>query len=340
MYRVLITGANGVLGSALSKLFLKLGNDVSAIDIVREEECWRLRNLEIMDQIQYNWKGSQDLTTEDLKGIDLVIDCAIGFPDRPFGTSSPRATVSANLAPAIGLLEAVRGSYEKPPIIYPSSFNSLYGNRGVYAETTAVAPTSIYGWTKTAVEQLYRTYHTSFGIPIIITRVGSGYGEMMRTDELVARLIYSALQKKIFKLKSPYSKRLWTYLGDVVDAYRAIIERSAYGHNERFFRDLKSTSFVLNIAGNAKDQILNNVELSELISEIVGNPFEIRLLDYYEPGELIEGIPVDFSINAEFTRNLLRWKPSHTLVNGLGKTVNWFVENSNRVGIWNIYQKT
>ncbi|MEM0133644.1 MAG: NAD-dependent epimerase/dehydratase family protein, partial [Thermoplasmatales archaeon] len=70
-----------------------------------------------------------------------------------------------------------------------------------------------YRWTKAAAEQLYQTYHHSFGIPIFIARVGSSYGEMMRTDELVAKVIMSNLQNKEFTLRSPYSKRLWTYLG-------------------------------------------------------------------------------------------------------------------------------
>lgn len=134
-------------------------------------------------------------------GCDLVVDCAIGFPDRPFGTSSPKASINSNLGPAIGLLESHRKMSDPPPVICPGSFNSLYGNRCVYSESTSVNPTYIYGWTKAAVEQLYRTHHHSFGIPVIITRVGSSYGEMMRTDELVARIITANLQGREFSLR-------------------------------------------------------------------------------------------------------------------------------------------
>ncbi|MEM0136708.1 MAG: hypothetical protein QXU18_16015 [Thermoplasmatales archaeon] len=42
----------------LSKLFLKLGNDVPVTDIARRDECWRLLNLGIMNEIEYDWKAS------------------------------------------------------------------------------------------------------------------------------------------------------------------------------------------------------------------------------------------------------------------------------------------
>ena len=334
MERILISGGNGVLGSSLSKLFLKLGNDVSVTDIIRRDECWRLLDLGIMDEVEYNWIASQDISPEYLKGFDLIIDCAIGFPDRPFGTGSPRAAINANLDPAVGMLEALRKLSDPPPVIYPSSFNSLYGNHGVYDESTFVNPTSIYGWTKAAAEQLYQTYHHSFGIPILITRVGSSYGEMMRTDEVVAKVIMANLQNKAFALRSPYSKRLWTYLGDVMSAYEAIVKRSDYGQNALFKDEIDSRNSVINVAGNVNDEITNNVELCRLISNITGAETEVRIEDYYEPGENIRGQPVNFDINADWSRTLLKWSPHYSLREGLEKTIIWFSGNYMKVTAW------
>ncbi len=327
MPHILITGGNGVLGSALSNLFLGMGNDVTIIDIVRREECWRLKKLEILDKVEYLWKASQDTSKEDLRDVDLIIDCAIGFPDRPFGTSSPVFTVDANIGPALGLLQAVRELNEKPLIIYPSSFNALYGSSGIYNELTFANPTTLYGWTKSAVEQLYRTYYHSFDIPIIITRVGSGYGEMMRTDEIVAKLILSALKKEKFYLRSPHSKRLWTYMGDVVSAYESIAKITDYGHNLNVLKDLNSNFFNLNIAGNRDDEIVDNMQLADIISELIGSSLRIDLLKEYEPGELVNGSPINFRFDAKLTRSLLQWKPNFSLREGLEKTVNWFACN-------------
>jgi nucleoside-diphosphate-sugar epimerase len=316
-------------------MFLKLGIDVSVSDITRVDECLRLSELEIMDQVEYIWRASQDLSPADLNGLDLIVDCAIGFPDRPFGTASPRTAISANIEPAVGLLESLRKLSDPPLVIYPSSFNSLYGNNGVYDENTPVNPTSVYGWTKAAVEQLYRTYHHSFGIPILITRVGSSYGEMMRTDELVAKVILANLQNQSFSLRSPYSKRLWTYVGDVVNSYEAIVKTSDYGHDSNFLRKVNSMNTVINVAGNVGDQILSNLEISKLIGEIMNSGASPKLHDFYEPGEIVDGKPVDFGINADLSRSLIAWEPEHTLREGLEKTVEWFTNKFGRVRMWN-----
>lgn len=289
----------------------------------------------IIDQIEYKWKASQDISQNDLDGIDLVIDCAIGFPDRPFGNESPRTAIGANLDPAVGLLESLRKLSTSPPVIYPSSFNALYGTRGSYDENTAVNPASIYGWTKAAVEQLYRTYHYSFGIPVIITRVGSSYGKMMRTDELIAKIILSNLQKREFSLRSPYSRRLWTYLEDVISLYEAMVKRSDYGYDMDFLNEIESKNSILNVAGNAGDEILNNVQIANLIGEVMDSDSAVKLNNYYEPGEMINGRPVEFTIYAEWSRNLIGKAPEHTLREGIRKTVEWFAEKNGKVGVWN-----
>lgn len=335
MAKVLITGGNGVLGSSLSEMLLKMGDEVIVTDITRVDECWRLIEKGILDQIEYKWKASQDLSYMDLKGIDLVIDCAIGFPDRPFGNESPRAAIKANTDPAVGLLECIRKLSEPPAIIYPSSFNALYGNHGSYDENTYVNPTSIYGWTKAAVEQLYRTYHYSFNIPIMITRVGSSYGEMMRTDELIAKLIISNLQSHEFSLRSPHSKRLWTYLGDVVGLYETIVKRSDYGHNADFLNIIETKNSVINVGGNLGDQILSNVEVCKLIGEVMDSDLQITLEDYYEPGEMIKDRPVEFTVDPSWSRKLLGRAPEYTLRDGFKRTAEWFTDRYNRVSLWN-----
>ena len=337
MSKILITGGNGVLGSSLSELFLKLGSEVVVTDIARIDECWRLIEKDIIDQVEYGWKASQDISENSLNGVDLVIDCAIGFPDRPFGNGSPRTTIDGNLVPAIGLLEALRKLPSPPLVVYPSSFNALYGTRGMYDESTHVNPTSIYGWTKAAVEQLYRTYHYSFGIPIIITRVGSSYGKMMRTDELIAKIIISNLQKRKFSMRSPYSKRLWTYLEDVISLYEALVKKSDFGYDQDFLDKVASRDFTINVAGNAGDEIVTNVQIAKLIGDIMKSDLVVATDNYYEPGEMINGRPVEFTMDAEWSRDLLGKTPTHTLREGIGKTVEWFTETKEKVRMWNTH---
>jgi CDP-glucose 4,6-dehydratase len=324
MSNILITGGNGVLGSSLSNAFVSIGNTVTVTEIDRKEECWRLKELNILDRVKFLWKSSMDIEPVDLRGTDIVIDTAIGFPDRPFCTNSPRSAMEMNISPALGILEAVRKMDERPLMIYPSSFNSLYGSKETYDECSLPNPASIYGWTKSSAEQLFWTYKRSFGIPIVITRVGSGYGEMMRTDELVAKLIISCIDEEKFVLRSPESKRLWTYVGDVVNAYVQIANLCDNGSKSAIVKQLGSEGRVLNIAGNLFDEIVTNTKLAEIIYRLSGTEMEAVLSEEYEPGELINGKPIDFSFDAVWSRKILNWKPETSLADGLQRTIRWF----------------
>ena len=315
--RVFITGIAGVLGSSLARSLLEAGYSVAGNDVARIDEAWRL--ADIRDQIRYVWKASNDLVCRDLKEYDVLFDCGLGVPDRPFGNGSPEYTVIGNILPSLRILEIARRLREKGytlTAVYASSFNSLYGNVGVeYAEDTPIAPTSVYGWTKGAVEELYRTYIRAYSVPAIITRVGSAYGPAMRSDELVARLMINTLLDKHIALRSPRAKRLWCYSRDVLSFYLKLMDHIDILRGE-----------TLICAGNRGDTIVENVELMKLVFKVIGKETTYSLVEY-EPGELVGGRPVSFSVNAEYSRQLLGWEPRYSLEDGLRETAEWFREN-------------
>lgn len=309
-----------MLGSSLAELLVSKGYDVVCVDIVRKEEAWRLKD--VIDKVKYIWKSSVDLTQDDIRDVNIIVDCGLAVADRPLGDASPVHTVLGNIMPALRLLELARRVEPKPVMIYPSSFNALYRHVGaVFKEDTPVAPASIYGWTKAAVEELYRVYHVAYGVPVIITRVGSCFGPKGRSDELPHRLIIACLcGAKRFYLRSPYSKRLWTYMKDALRFYEKLFERLSSGD-----RDLIGKT--LHLAGNRGDKIVTNVELAELIKRLTGREDMEIVPGEYEPGELIYGRPVDFMVDSSYTRRLLNWEPVYTLEEGLAETIEWFRKN-------------
>ena len=312
--KIHITGIAGVLGSTLANHLLERGYTVAGNDVIRFEEAWKLDGIK--DKIEYKWKSTEDLKRHDLQNVDVLIDCGLPVPDRPVGISSPVYTVLGNILPPTLLLETVKSLNKKPICIYPSSFNSLYGHAGQeFTEETKIAPSSVYGWTKGVVEELYLTYARAYGLPVIITRVGSAFGPKMRSDELVAKLIIHCLKNKPFKLKSPMACRLWTYAKDVLSFYTVLLEQVD-----------KHIGKTLHCAGNKEGVTISNVELATKIQKITGNNIQI-LEDHYEPGELINGKPVNFTANSDYTQKELNWKPRYTLDEGIKETANWFKEN-------------
>lgn len=314
--RVLVAGAAGVVGSALTERFLRMGMAVDCLDVCRLDEAWRLN--EVRDQVRYLWKASNDLLREDLQGVNVVIDAGLGVADRPLGNSSPMYTVTANICPPLRILDTVSrmdGS-KMPTVIYPSSFNTLYGHPAgsKYDPGMLPNPTSVYGWTKAATEMLCMTYHRAHGVPCIVTRVGSGYGGRMRSDELPARLILNALNGRRTLLRSPEAKRLWTYGTDIIDFYERLVERLGEYDGQ-----------VLHCAGNADNRIVTNMTLAKMVADIAGSDMEIDL-GPYEPGEMVDGKPISFDIGGVHPL----WRPRFTLREGMELTLEWFKENMSR----------
>jgi nucleoside-diphosphate-sugar epimerase len=313
--KVLITGGAGVLGSSLSWLLVRKGYQVTVMDAVRREEAWRLADLEVLGDVNYIWKNVADVTAEDVKGYDLVIDCAIGYADRPMGISSPTSVMLGNLLPPLRLLEALRQADFKGYIIYPSSFNALYGHRpgALFSEFTSPLPNNVYGWTKASAELLYHSYRRQYGLRTLITRVGSAFGPRGRSNELPHRLIIYGLLGRRFTLMSPYAKRVWTYSEDVLGFYDRLIEKIG---------DIYEAGvFTLHLVGNKGDVITTNVELARIVKNYV--PGLDWVLGDYEPGEK----DVDFTFDSTLTRKLLNWSPQFSLNEGIERTVAWFKAN-------------
>lgn len=313
--RVLVVGAAGVVGSALTERFLDMGMGVACMDVCRIDEAWRLSR--VRDRVRYLWKASNDMVRDDIRRTDIIVDAGLGVADRPLGNSSPSHTVISNVLPPLRILETVsRLDGERPTVVYPSSFNTLYGHPAgsTYTPEMLPSPTSVYGWTKGAAELLCLTYNRAHGVPCIVTRVGSGYGARMRSDELPARLMLNALNSRKMLLRSPEARRLWTYGEDIIDFYERLVGRLGEYNGQ-----------VLHCAGNADGRIVTNMELARMVSELSGNEMEIEP-GPYEPGEMVNGKPISFHIGGDSPL----WKPRFTLKEGMARTLEWFRRNMSR----------
>jgi nucleoside-diphosphate-sugar epimerase len=315
--KIHITGVAGAVGSALAKILTEKGYDVQGNDVARIEEAWRLRGVEL----KYIWRATEDLSAEDLSGVDLIIDAGLAVPDRPLGTASPMHAMMGNLIPPLRLLELARRLDRRPMLIYLSSFNSLYGwGDRKYFEGLPPNPSTVYGWTKAAAELLYMTYKRSFGVSVVITRVGSAYGPGGRADELPHKLILYGLMDKTFRLRSPRAVRAWTYIEDVLNFYATLVDFIDGGNR------CEVAGNVFHVAGAKDRKTVTNMELAETVARIVPLRYAFSE-DEYEPGEGNKANPLKFEYSIELAEKMFRWRPEHTLEEGLRKTADWFKEH-------------
>lgn len=326
---VYFTGICGELGSNLAKIALDMGFSVSGNDLVRIKEAWRLRELNIMDQVRFLWKETRDLTEKDLEGTEILIDCGC-YADRPFGENSPKAVLQNNLVAPQRLLEIAKTLDEKPVMIYPSSFVIFFGvppSRQPLTEETSPAPKGTYALSKFYAEELYRCYHRTYDVPSMITRVGSCFASMGRTDQMVHRVIIEMLEKKpTVDLWSPQAGRAYTYGKDALNFYRLLLEKVR--------SDRAPIMKTLHNAGNVENKPYRNVEVVKEIAKLTGYEGSISLVNEYESTELVydpaEGKEIPVTQRTDWknglTYKLLGWSPQYTLEEGLRETVEWFAE--------------
>jgi len=310
---ILITGVAGELGSSLAKALLKLGYDVSGIDIIPPEFAWRLKDIDL-DNFDYKWMSTFDLTEWDLHGNEIIIQCD-AQADRPLGISSPRFTLWHNIQSPIHLLELLARMPKNTFILYPGSGTIFLGvpeSEQPITEETLPKPTNAYSWSKWGAEELYRTYGRQYNIPYVITRSGFVYGPGARLDISIMKWILRTLQGKDLYVRSPEATRTPAFVPNVLDAWMKLIKRIIDKPEEM---NGKTINFVA-------DQDYKMIDIANKVIEVLDGKNKAIPMEY-ESGESIDGKPVkQWEINVE-ARRVLGWEATTTLEDGIKQTAEW-----------------
>jgi nucleoside-diphosphate-sugar epimerase len=224
--RYVVTGAAGFIGSHLTEALLADGHDVHAIDCFTDyydpaEKEANAAGFHV-DHI--------DLAEEALAltGIDGVFHLA-GQPGvRSFGEAFP-LYVRRNVLATQKVFEACAAAGVR--VVFASS-SSVYGDAESYPtrEDATPRPLNPYGMTKLACEQLAYAYGRSFGLDVVALRYFTVYGPRQRPDMFFRRVCERLLDGAPFQVYGTGDQsRSFTYVGDVVEATRAAMERAPGG---------------------------------------------------------------------------------------------------------------
>ena len=307
--KALVTGAAGFIGSTLVERLLDDGYEVVGVDAFTEyyDPSMKRGNIERAAQSDSYEMLDLDLRTADLEAVlgdvDVVFHQA-GQPgvrlswDLGFQTYD-----TCNVFATQRLLEAARRTGVERFVFASSS--SVYGNATRYPVTEDMlpAPHSPYGVTKLAAEHLCGLYAANYDLSVISLRYFTVYGPRQRPDMAIHRLIEAALDDQPFPLYGDGSHvRDFTFIGDVVDA------------NVRAGQADVPTGSVVNVCAGG------SVKMSELIDAVgvaVGRAVRIDPLPE-QPGDVLRtgGDP-------SRALELLGWKPSYSLEEGIGMQTAW-----------------
>lgn len=218
---ILVTGAAGFIGSHLVERLLTLGHAVRALDAITDTYSTQLKmhNLRQLQSCGAEF-WETDLAVDDLYDAINDIDVIFHLAGQPgISTVLPFDIFARNnMVATARLLDSAltRGGMKA---FINISTSSVYGSNACGDESSATAPTSTYGSTKLAAEQLVLSRACVGSLPACSLRLYSVYGPRERPDKLYTRLIASLLEDREFPLfeGSLEHQRSYTYVADVVD---------------------------------------------------------------------------------------------------------------------------
>ena len=308
--KVLVTGAAGFIGSHLAERLSGQGHDVFGLDCFTDHYS---RVLKELNAEEVKNKGVEllelDLAEDDLtdavRDVEIIYHCAAQpgiCAETPY-----EKYVRNNITATYRLLDAVKGSASLKFFVNVST-SSVYGRDATDTEEAPPKPTSYYGVTKLAAEQLVLSYNREVGFPACSLRLFSVYGPRERPEKLYPLLIRSILEGTEFGLfkGSENHKRSFTYVADVIDGFVAVLENTD-----------KCFGQIINIG---LDQERSTADGIKIVEEILSKKARCVTVPKRTGDQLRT------CANITKARELLGYAPKRTLMEGLEAEVGWYRE--------------
>ena len=306
---VLVTGAAGLLGGWVSRKVSAAGARVGGLDI-----DWSHGSvLDESDAVKRIDGDVRDRATMDRvlrrEEIDTVVHLAAQAIVGP-ANESPVETFEHNILGTWVTLEACRQRSAVTSVVVASS-DKAYGDHGgvPYEEDMALLGRHPYDASKTCTDVLAQTYAASFGTPVAITRCGNLYGG---GDTEWSRIVPGTIRSVLLE-EPPIIRSNGQFVRDyffVEDAADGVIVLA-----ERVATDPELSGEAFNFSA---DERMSVMDVVEHISKLMDSDLSPDVLD-----EAVNEIP-EQRVSARRARDVLGWSPSHTLDEGLARTVDWY----------------
>ena len=314
--RVLVTGADGFIGSHLVEKLIREGEKVRAFVYYNSFGSWGWLDQfpkEILKEIEIAAGDIRDPNgvREAVKGVDAVYHLA-ALIAIPFSYHSPDSYVDTNIKGTLNVLQAAR-DLESTRILITST-SEVYGT-AQYVPIDEKHPfqgQSPYAATKIGADRLAESFYRSFDMPITIVRPFNTYGPRQSARAVIPTVISQLLAgRKEISLGSLTPTRDFNYVKDTVNGFYQIAKSNLTIGEE------------INIA--TQQEISIGALAQEIIQQI--NPSAMILCD--EQRLRPENSEVNRLLGSnEKIRALTNWEPRYTLEQGIGETIAWMRNHS------------
>jgi NAD dependent epimerase/dehydratase len=319
--KVLLTGADGFIGSHLAEVLLEAGYDVRAFVYYNSfGHCgW-------LDTLPASARDALDIFAGDVRdphgvkaamqGCDAVLHLAalIGIP---YSYHSPSAYVETNVTGTLNVVQAAR-ELELEKVVHTST-SEVYGTARYVPidEDHPLQGQSPYSASKIGADQIALSFQRSFGTPVSVIRPFNTYGPRQSTRAVIPTIITQiARGESRIELGSVHPTRDFCYVRDTARGFLRALESDA-GIGE-----------VINLGAGFEISIGDTVAA---IADLMGAEIEIDVRDERTR-------PADSEVERLYASNAkaashLDWRPEYAeeagFRRGLAKTIEWFSQAEN-----------
>jgi dTDP-glucose 4,6-dehydratase len=324
---ILITGGAGFIGSHLVRRMVNNYPNYHIINLDKLTYAGNLNNLkDVEDKPNYTFvkadivdvdKLSEIFTTYNFDGVIHL--AAESHVDRSI--TNPNEFIMTNVIGTLNLLNECKNNWQdkKDRIFYHVSTDEVYGSlgeTGMFTEETSYDPRSPYSASKASSDHIVRAYYHTFDLPIKISNCSNNYGSYQFPEKLLPLMINNIKNGKDLPV---YGKgeniRDWLWVEDHAAAIDLIYHKGAIGET-------------YNIGGHNE---WTNIDLIHSLCDIMDRKLSNdegtskKLIKFVKDRA---GHDLRYAIDASKLEVDLGWVPSIQFEEGLEKTVDWYLENT------------
>lgn len=321
MGRVLVTGADGFIGSHLAELLVRQGHDVRAMALYNSFGTWGwLEEVppEISSQMEIVLGDIRDpeLMHRLTEGCSAVIHLA-ALIAIPYSYRAPRSYIESNVLGTLNLLQSsLDNKIEK---FIHTSTSEVYGTamEVPITESHPLRGQSPYSASKIAADQIAHSFHASFELPVVTIRPFNTYGPRQSARAVIPSIISQiAGGQREISLGTTSPTRDFTYVADTCSAFLAALVREG------------CEGQVINLGTGHEISVL---ETAELIARLMNT--DVRIISTEERVRPANSEVERLCADNSRAKSVLGWEPEYQgragLEAGLAFTIQWFTNPAN-----------
>lgn len=313
--KVLVTGADGFIGSHLCERLVGEGADVHAFCYYNalgslgwlDQVCEKVRDALTIHLGDIRDRGFVD---ERVAGMDLVFHLA-ALISIPHSYQAPSSYLDTNVGGTLNLLEAAR-RHGTPRVVHTST-SEVYGtpDQVPITEGHPLKGQSPYSASKIAADKFCESYYCTYGVPVVILRPFNTYGPRQSVRAVIPTILLQLLSgRREIELGALAPRRDFTYVGDTVDG-------------------LIAAGVVDGLAGETihlgTGEDISIGDLFDLACRVMGQEAVVAQREERMRPSASEVMVLRSEPAKAFTK--LQWRPKVSLEKGLEKTAHWLRHN-------------